>query len=108
MYPYDLILLKSECSYPTYQTRVGPVAKLLGRALLKVRRKRHTMQVVAEVARWVPVQAAELEYMVNQSSAAVDQAALQLTARALAPGPCLQVRCQRSSLAGISWRVHRL
>ena len=63
VYPYDLILLKSECSYPTYQTRVGPVAKLLGRALLKVRRKRHTMQVVAEVARSVSMQAAQLAQM---------------------------------------------
>ena len=50
--------------YGHTQLRVGPVAKLLGRALLNFRQKRR-MQVVAEVARWVPVQAAELEYMVG-------------------------------------------
>ena len=64
MFAYDLLLLKSCCSYGRAQTRVGPVAKLLGRALLKFRRKMR-MQVVAEVARSVPMQAAEFAQMMR-------------------------------------------
>ena len=60
VFSYDLILLKSECFYPSYQTRVGPVAKLLGRALLKFRLRKRRMQVMAEVARKVLIQSDDL------------------------------------------------
>ena len=66
-FAHDLLLLQSPMMTTPYgrtQLRVGPVAKLLGRALLNFRQKRR-MQVVAEVARWVPVQAAELLQMMG-------------------------------------------
>ena len=66
-FAHDLLLLQSPMMTTPYghtQLRVGPVAKLLGRALLNFRRKRH-MQVVDEVARWVPVQAAVLDQMMG-------------------------------------------
>ena len=63
LFAHDLLLLKSIMLTKPYdhtQLRVGPVAKLLRRALLKLRRKRR-MQVITEVARWVPMEAAELD-----------------------------------------------
>ena len=63
LFAHDLLLLKSIMLTKPYdhtQLRVGPVAKLLRRALLKFHRKRR-MRVITEVARWVPMEAAELD-----------------------------------------------